>query len=81
MCSYILRENQLVISCCATADQLAALTKSIENYYLDVCNECLPTFKTVDLFAKKDEDPGVQSLIAQKRSSTLKRIECKNIYN
>lgn len=71
-------ENQLVISCCLTQNQLATLKQSVTNYYLDVCNECGPTFKMSEVPSKKEEDPVLQSLIAKKRSSTLKRLQCMN---
>lgn len=75
--SFIMGENQLAISCCLSLDRIESLKKTAANYYLDVCNECGPPFKMSRVLAKKDNDPILLSLIAKKRSSTLKRLECK----
>lgn len=72
-------ENQLVISCCLTLDQLSKLKQTAAHYYLDVCNECGPPFKMSDVVAKKEEDPVLLGLIAKKRAATLKRLECNCI--
>lgn len=72
-------ENQLIISCCLTFDQITNLKQTAANYYLDVCSECGPTFKMSDVVRNEKEDPVLLSLIAKKRSSTLKRLECNNV--
>lgn len=68
-------DSQLVISCCLTLDQLADLKQTAANYYLDACNECGPTFKMSEVLSKNGDDPVLLSLIAKKRSFTLKRLE------
>lgn len=74
-------ENRLAITCCLTLDHLACMKKNTANYYLDACTECELPFKINDVLSEKYEDPVLLSLIAKKRSTTLKKLECKTTYN
>lgn len=72
-------ENRLTITCCLTLDHLASMKKTTANYYLDVCTECGLPFNINDVLRGKHEDPVLLSLIAKKRSTTLKKLECKTV--
>lgn len=57
LCSYIMGENQLALTCRLNLNHLAMLKNTCETYYRDVCNDCRSAFKMSNVLTKKDDHP------------------------